>query len=267
MVLWHKSIPWFYFFHYIITLGLLFFLVVLKLTGNSFWKKPNPTYSLIYHKQLKNLQIPGKSVGLFKKPLPLSWKHWHSDFYHLRAGNPKVWPCFVWVVCWWASESSAAWAALQTLSGNPCRGPGHSLHLLGRRRAAPQRGDGGMVVAPSQGLLPLGRCEKPHLCFSTTHGKAPRAGWHHGTISTAWLCLSIQVRNAELLLIEKKQLTLLWPVCCQGGTLHAALPPVHLSLCSSVTASPHTHTDSSGWFWTHTLVCLMDHNSDIQFRT
>lgn len=39
----------------------------------------------------------------------------------------------------------------------------------GTRGAGPQRGE---LLAPSQGQQALGRWEKPHLCFSPTHGRA-----------------------------------------------------------------------------------------------
>lgn len=199
-----------------------------------------------------------------QKSPPLSWKHWHTDFYHLRAGNPKVQPCFMWVTCWWASVSSAVWAALQSPSGNPCRGPGHSLLLLGRRGAGPQRDDGAWWCLPVKDCC-LWEGVRGLLCaFPPLMGRLPEQDDTMEPISRVWLYPTIRVRNAELLLIEQKQLTL-GPVCCQGGTLQAAPPPVHLSQCSSATASPHTHTGQL-WVLIDSLVCLMDHNSDVQFR-
>lgn len=134
--------------------------------------------------------------------------------------------------------------------GQHCR-PHQEIHagLQGTprtcRRAEAQMDNGGMVVAPSQGLLPLGRCEKPHLCFSTTHGQAPGAGWHHGADQHS-LPVSHYGGQKRWALANWKETTYTGVCLMPSWNFACCTSSCPSPLCSSGTPSPHTHT---GQLW------------------
>lgn len=157
-------------------------------------------------------------------------------------------------------------------TGNPCRAPG-TLFTRWAQEEQDHRG----VMGAWWWLLLRGCClwegVRTLICpplltcaFPPLMDKPPEQDDTMEPMSTACLCPTIQVRNAELLLTEKQQPN--WDV----SDAKAELCMLHLLLPTSLSAPlqhpPHLPTeDSSVWLWTHTLVSWMDHNSNVQFRT